>query len=358
MKPDILKKLETGAARYIEVSGLLSAGDAAADLEKFKTLGREMSQLDEPHRLLEQFHAAEKELKNCRNNLETETDKEMRLLYGDEITRLEAELERISEAAELFCRPPEKIEKRPIIIEIRSGTGGNEAALFGGDLFRMYNRYAENKGWKTEIISASPSALGGFKEVIFSIKGDAAFNKLQYESGVHRVQRIPVTEAGGRIHTSAATVALLIEPDDVEVNIDPTELKIDTYRAQGAGGQHVNKTDSAIRITHLPSGLVVECQDERSQHQNRLKAMRLLRARLLAKYQEEQQKKIAEDRRSQVGSGDRSERIRTYNFPQNRVTDHRADITLYQLDIIIEGSLDNLLEPLLSKMHDLDSEVA
>jgi peptide chain release factor 1 len=358
LRPEILKKLETADSRYMEIESMMAAGDISSDLENLKTLSIEMSQLDEPHKLFRRFKAAESELNNCRASMESETEEDMQRLYSEEISRLEEDIGQIEESIEKFFRPPEKVEKRPIIIEIRSGTGGNEAALFGGDLFRMYTRYAENKGWKMEIISSAPTALGGFKEVIFSLKGASAFNRLQYESGVHRVQRIPVTEAGGRIHTSAATVALLVEPDDVEVHIDPTELKVDTYRAQGAGGQHVNKTDSAIRITHLPSGLVVECQDERSQHQNRAKAMRLLRARLLQKYQEEQQQKIAADRRSQVGSGDRSERIRTYNFPQNRVTDHRVDITLYQLETIIAGNLDPLLDQLLEKMHELESEVA
>ena len=358
LRPEILKKLEAAESRYREIESLMMSGDLSSDLEKLKTFGKEMSQLEEPHKLFGRLKAAEIELNNCRLSLESETEEDMHRLYREEIKRLEETLEEIAEMIEKFFRPPEKIEKRPVMLEIRAGTGGNEAALFCGDLFRMYTRYAENKGWKMEMISSSPTALGGFKEVIFSLKGASVFNRLQHESGVHRVQRIPVTEAGGRIHTSAATVALLIEPDDVEVHIDPTELKVDTYRAQGAGGQHVNKTDSAIRITHLPTGLVVECQDERSQHQNRAKAMRLLRARLLLKYQEEQQKKIAEDRRNQVGSGDRSERIRTYNFPQNRVTDHRADITLYQLETIIAGNLDPLLTPLLEKMHELKSDVA
>jgi peptide chain release factor 1 len=358
IKPDILKKLETSHQRYGEIENELASIGADNNIELLKTLGKEMSELTEPRRLYAAFSEASEELQKCARQAETEPDGEMKRLYNEEIERLEAELARIAAAAEAFFRPPEKIEKRPVILEIRQGTGGNEAAIFSGDLFRMYNRYAENKGWKIEMLSASPSSLGGFKEVIFSIRGDSAYNCLRYESGVHRVQRIPVTEAGGRIHTSAATVALLIEPDEVEVNIDPADLKVDTYRAQGAGGQHVNKTDSAIRITHLPTGLVVECQDERSQHQNRAKALRLLRARLLQKLQEEQQRKIAADRRSQVGSGDRSERIRTYNFPQNRITDHRVDITLYQLETIIAGGLDALLEPLIQKMHDQQSEVA
>ncbi len=357
-KPEILKKLASAHERYAEISNELASGAASTNIELLKTLGKELSELEEPNRLYSEFKKASEELEKCTGQQSSESDEEMKSLYADEIERLESETGRIMEAAEAFYKPPEKIEKRPVIIEIRQGTGGNEAAIFSGDLFRMYTRYAENKGWKTEMISASPSSLGGFKEVIFSIRGDNVYNRLQYESGVHRVQRIPVTEAGGRIHTSAATVALLIEPDDVEVHIDPAELKVDTYRAQGAGGQHVNKTDSAIRITHLPTGLVVECQDERSQHQNKAKAMRLLRARLLQKFQEEQQKKIAADRKSQVGSGDRSERIRTYNFPQNRVTDHRAEITLYQLETVIAGELDQLLEPLTLKMHEQQSEVA
>jgi len=354
----MLRKLETLDAKYREIEESLAGNGAAADVELLKKLGKELSQLEEPHRLFTARRDAEDEIRKCSANLDAESDAEMRLLYKDEISDLEREIERIDSAIDEYFHPAEKPETRPVIIEIRSGTGGSEAALFSGDLFRMYTRYAENKGWKTEMISSSPTSLGGFKEVIFSIRGDNVFNRLRYESGVHRVQRIPVTEAGGRIHTSAATVALLVEPDEVEVRVEPAEIRVDTFRAQGAGGQHVNKTDSAIRITHIPTGLVVECQDERSQHQNRAKAMRLLRARLLQKFQEEQQRKIAEDRKNQVGSGDRSERIRTYNFPQNRVTDHRVDITLYQLETVIAGNLDPLLEPLLLKMRDLVPESA
>ncbi|MFC1474994.1 peptide chain release factor 1, partial [bacterium] len=283
-------------------------------------------------------------------------DEEMRSLYNDEIESLRNKLESLeNEIEDMFCGA-EEIETRPAIIEIRSGTGGEEASLFAGDLYRMYSRYAENRGWTVEMLSSSESSRGGFKEVMFSVSGDGVYNRLKYESGVHRVQRVPITEAGGRIHTSAATVAVLIEPDEVEVKIDPGDLKVDTFRAQGAGGQHVNKTDSAIRMTHLPTGLVVECQAERSQHQNRAKALRMLRARLLDRYQEEQQEKISADRRSQVGSGDRSERIRTYNFPQNRVTDHRADITLYKLELVIQGDLDPVLEPLLQHMRTSESD--
>ncbi len=354
MKNDILRKLTSARERYAEIEKELSNAGASAGPDVLKTLGKEFNLLEEPNRLFLEHESLTAEIENCRKNIDSEPDPEMRDLYSREIENLERKLASVGEAAEKFYKPGEAAETRPVILEIRQGTGGNEAALFAGDLFRMYTRYAENKGWKYEMINSSPSSLGGFKEVIVSIRGDGAYNRLRYESGVHRVQRIPITESGGRIHTSAATVAILIEPDEVDIHIDNSELKVDTYRAQGAGGQHVNKTDSAIRITHLPTGITVECQDERSQHQNRAKALRLLRARLLLAKQQEQQNKLDEERRNQVGSGDRSERIRTYNFPQNRVTDHRCELTLYRLDAVVEGILDVLLDPLLEKMTDLE----
>ncbi len=287
------------------------------------------------------------ELEKCRESVKNESDAEMAALYRDEIETLEAaalENEKVL-LSELF---PDEHEKRTnIIVEIRAGAGGLEAALFVGDLFRMYSRYAEMRRWKTEPISARESPLGGFKEIIFAIKGPDCYSRLRYESGAHRVQRVPDTESQGRIHTSTSTVAIMPEPDEVEISIDPKDLRIDTFRAGGKGGQHVNKTDSAIRITHIPTGFSVECQDERSQHQNKAKAMRFLRARLLKMAQEQQQSELARDRKNQVGTGDRSERIRTYNFPQGRVSDHRAGVTVYKLPFIIEGAMDDILDPVI-----------
>ncbi|HOO55642.1 MAG TPA: peptide chain release factor 1 [bacterium] len=357
LKQNTLKKLEFNAKRYTEIENSLASSDISSDPEKLKDLAKEFNSLEPSKRLHDRFHKLETELENCKENISSETDDEMKILYRDEIDSIETQIEHLSKEIEELFNPAQTVENRPVIVEIRQGTGGNEAAIFAGDLFNMYIKYSESKNWKYEIISSAPSALGGFKEIIFSIKGDGAFNLLQFESGVHRVQRVPITEAGGRIHTSASTVAILIEPDEVEVNIDPNDIEVDTFRASGAGGQHVNKTDSAIRITHRPTGITVECQDERSQHQNRAKAMRLLRARLLVKFQEEQQQQIAADRKNQVGSGDRSERIRTYNFPQNRVSDHRVNLTLYKLETIIAGEMDPLLEPLVEQIKEQESEL-
>ncbi|MBQ2756831.1 MAG: peptide chain release factor 1, partial [Oscillospiraceae bacterium] len=255
-------------------------------------------------------------------------------------------MENIAAELKILLLPRDPNDDKNVVVEIRGGAGGEEAALFAGSLFRMYSMYAESKGWKTEILGSNDTELGGFKEVSFLIEGDGAYSKLKYESGVHRVQRVPDTEASGRIHTSTVTVAVLPEVEDVELEILPTDLQIDTYRSGGAGGQHVNKTESAIRITHLPTGIVVECQDERSQHKNKDKAMRVLRSRLYERMQQEQADKIASERRSQVGTGDRSERIRTYNFPQGRVTDHRIGLTLYKIEAIMNGSIDEITDAL------------
>jgi peptide chain release factor 1 len=274
-------------------------------------------------------------------------DADMRELADEELRRLDARLE--AEGLELtrLLIPKDERDDSNIFLEIRAGTGGDEAAIFAGDLFRMYSRYAERQGWKAEVLSESPGEHGGYKEIISRIAGHGAYSRLKFESGTHRVQRVPATEAQGRIHTSACTVAILAELDEVEdVALNPAELRIDTYRASGAGGQHVNKTDSAIRITHLPTGIVVECQDERSQHKNRSRAMALLRAKLLDSERQKQTAQQAQERRLQVGSGDRSERIRTYNYPQGRVTDHRINLTLYQLSAIVDGGLDDVIGPL------------
>lgn len=318
------------------------------DSSKLRALSREASHV---RGIVDAFHqhaALQTELEGAREML-GESDPEMKEMAREEIARLEPELERSVSALRLKLLPPDPYEGRPVLVEIRAGTGGDEAAIFAGDLFRMYSRYAETRSLKVELISSHPITVGGgsgFKEIIASITGDAAYAAFRFEAGVHRVQRVPVTESQGRIHTSAATVAVLPEPDEVEVNIDAKDLRIDTMRAGGPGGQSVNTTDSAVRIVHLPTGLIVQCQDEKSQHKNRDKAMRVLKARLLEKYQAEADAEESEARKAMVGSGDRSERIRTYNYPQNRVTDHRINLTLYKLDAIVAGSLDDLLDGL------------
>jgi peptide chain release factor 1 len=275
-----------------------------------------------------------------------DSDQEVRDMARAELLELEAEQNTLEQQIKLLLLPKDPNDTKNVILEIRAGTGGSEAALFAGDLFRMYTRYAERQGWRVELLSAAEAEIGGFKEVIALVSGQGVYSRFKFESGTHRVQRVPETEAQGRIHTSACTVAVLPEAEDVEVQIDPTELRVDVYRASGAGGQHVNKTESAVRITHLPTGLVVSCQDEKSQHKNRAKAMKVLQARLLDAMRAEQDAKTAADRKSQVGSGDRSERIRTYNFPQGRCTDHRINLTLYRLEAIMEGDLDEVVEAL------------
>ena len=285
------------------------------------------------------------------------SDEDMRAMAREEAESLQAELAVEEKKMQVALLPPDPADNRNIIMEIRAGTGGDEAALFAGDLFRMYNRLSEDRGWKISLLDSNPSNVGGFKEIVFSIEGDAIYRVLRYESGVHRVQRIPATEASGRIHTSAATVAVLPEADDLDaIDIKTEDLRIDVYRASGAGGQHVNTTDSAVRITHLPSGVVVQCQEERSQHRNRDKAMRMLKTKLLDEQRSAEASRAADARRSQIGSGDRSERIRTYNFPQNRLTDHRINLTLYSLDRVMEGGLDELLNTLYDR--DIEERLA
>ena len=275
-------------------------------------------------------------------------DNEFRHMVEEELAELRARKEELDEQLPILLLPRDPNDDKNVIVEIRGGVGGEEAALFAGDLFRMYSRYAEAQGWKVNIMDANPTEIGGFKEISFAVEGQGAYSKLKYESGTHRVQRVPVTESGGRIHTSAVTVAVLPEADEVDVDIRPEELRIDTYRAGGAGGQYVNKTESAIRITHLPTGIVVQCQDEKSQLKNKEKAMRVLRARVLEQAQQQQADAIAADRKSQVGSGDRSQRIRTYNFPQGRVTDHRIGLTLHKLEAVLNGQLDELINALIT----------
>jgi peptide chain release factor 1 len=338
--------LEFTENRYEEVNMKLSDPTIVDDQEQFKKLMREFKTLTP---IIEKYRAYEKAKKTAeesRDMLNTTLDKDFRELVEEELKTARAEMETIAQELTLMLLPRDPNDNKNVIVEIRGGAGGEEAALFGARLYRMYSMYADSKGWKTEVLSINETELGGIKEISFMIDGDAAYSRFKFESGVHRVQRVPETEASGRIHTSTVTVAVLPEAEEVEVDIKTDDLKVDTYRSSGAGGQHINKTESAIRITHIPSGIIVECQEERSQFKNRDKAMTVLRSRLLARKQSEQAEKIAADRRSQVGTGDRSERIRTYNFPQGRVTDHRIGLTLYKLDDILNGNIEEVIDAL------------
>ncbi len=314
--------------------------------EKYIAVAQEYKELKELVSLIEKYENATKELDNVRSMLEEENDEEMREFLKEEQERLEQEIENLDKEIKLALVPRDPEDEKNAIVEIRAGTGGEEAALFARDLFRMYSKYAEKKGWKISVTDLHETPLGGYKEIIFLIEGKGVYGRLKYESGVHRVQRIPVTETGGRIHTSSASVVVLPEAEEQEIEINPEELKIETFRASGPGGQHVNVTDSAVRITHIPTGIVVACQDERSQHKNRAKALRILRARLQDLHRKEHEREIGSKRKSYIGTGDRSEKIRTYNFPQNRVTDHRINLTIYNLEGILDGDLDEILDKL------------
>ncbi len=346
MNPSILAKLEQLEARHAELNALLADPDIIGDQERFRILAKEHAQL-EP--VAAGFQAYQKTLQDlaAAQEMIRDSDPELRVLAEEELFATQQRREDLERQMQWLLIPSDPHDAGNIFLEIRAGTGGDEAALFAGDLFRMYSRYAENRGWRLEILSASEGEHGGYKEIIIRVAGHGAYSRLKFESGAHRVQRVPETESQGRIHTSAATVAILPEVAEIEaVVINPGDLRIDTFRASGAGGQHVNRTDSAIRLTHLPSGIVVECQDERSQHKNRARAMALLQAKLLAAEQEQQQAAQSEARRLLVGSGDRSERIRTYNFPQGRITDHRINLTLYRLSEVLAGNLDPIIDPL------------
>jgi peptide chain release factor 1 len=343
MKDSIRLRLEKLADRFEEVGRLLADPDMAGSSQQFRDLSMEFARLQPVTERYQGFRKLENDLTVAEEML-NDSDASMRSLGEEEMLRVKRELETEESELKKLLVPKDPRDEKNVFLEVRAGTGGDEAAIFAGDLFRMYARYAENNGFTVEIMSESAGEHGGYKEIISRIGGRGAFSRLKFESGTHRVQRVPATEAQGRIHTSACTVAILPELDEVdEVDINPADLRIDTYRSSGAGGQHVNKTDSAVRITHLPSGIVVECQDERSQHKNRSRAMALLKARLLSAQQEKQQSELAQSRKLQVGSGDRSERIRTYNFPQGRVTDHRINLTLYRLPEIMDGRLDELI---------------
>ena len=346
MKDSIRRRLEKTTERFEEVGALLADPDVIGRQNQFRELSMEYARLEPVTARFREFRRLEAE-RAAAAEMASGGDAEMRTLAEDEVREIDARLE--GEALELtrLLVPKDERDDSNIFLEIRAGTGGDEAAIFAGDLFRMYSRYAERQGWKVEVLSESAGEHGGYKEIISRVVGSGAYSRLKFESGTHRVQRVPATEAQGRIHTSACTVAILPELEEVgDVSLNPAELRIDTYRASGAGGQHVNKTDSAIRITHLPTGIVVECQDERSQHKNRSRAMALLRARLRETEQQKQAAQQAQERKLQVGSGDRSERIRTYNYPQGRVTDHRINLTLYQLPAIVDGALDEVIGPL------------
>ncbi len=345
MTPSIRAKLEALTERHEEVGLLLTQPEVIGDNARFRALSREYAQLGPVAAALREHDDAQRELAESRAML---ADPELREMAADDVARLEQRLVELDQALQILLLPTDPRDEGNLFLEVRAGTGGDEAAIFAGDLMRMYLRYAEQRGWKTEIESAHPGEHGGYKEAVARIEGKGAFSRLKYESGTHRVQRVPATESQGRIHTSAATVAIIPDVDEVEdIAINPADLKVDTFRSSGAGGQHVNKTDSAIRITHLPTGVVVECQTERSQHANRDKAMKRLKAQLLDAERTKQAAAEAESRRVQVGSGDRSQRIRTYNFPQGRITDHRINLTLYRLPEILQGDLDELIDALM-----------
>ena len=347
MNESMRAKLSSLGRRLEEIDAMLSSPEVGSDMNKFRDLSRERAEIEPVVQKVREYEKYEKQRAESEELL---SDPDMKELAQAEFTECREKLEQLDKDLEIMLLPTDPNDKRNIFLEIRAGTGGDESALFAGDLLRMYMRYAERQGWKTEIVSKSESDLGGYKEVIVRVIGDGAYSKLKFESGGHRVQRVPATESQGRIHTSACTVAVLPELDEVEeVHIDPSELRIDVYRASGAGGQHVQKTDSAVRITHLPTGLVVECQDERSQRQNKERAMQVLASRLYAMRVAEQQQAEASERKSLIGSGDRSERIRTYNYPQGRVTDHRINLTLYKLDQIMDGDLDEIISALITE---------
>ena len=347
MKSSVRSRLEQLSRRLIEIDALLAEPDAANDMERFRKLSRERAELEPVVTAFASFTRAEDDLASAQQML---SDPEMKAMAQEEIETSKATIEKLEGELQILLLPRDPDDGRSVFLEIRAGTGGDEAALFSGDLLRMYTRYAERMGWKVELMSESASELGGYKEVVARLEGDGAYGRLKFESGAHRVQRVPATETQGRIHTSACTVAVLPEADPaVDIVINPADLRVDTFRASGAGGQHINKTDSAVRLTHLPTGLVVECQDDRSQHRNREKAMQVLAARLKDQQQRERHDKEAAQRKSLVGSGDRSERIRTYNYPQGRLTDHRINLTLYKLQAILEGDLDELTGALLAE---------
>jgi peptide chain release factor 1 len=341
-------RLEAAGNRYDEINHKLSDPQVLANQDEYRRLMKEHSDLEEIVAKFREYKKVKNDIAEAWELLDSTLDRDFRELVQLEYDEAKEKLEEIEKELKFLLVPKDPNDERSVIVEIRGGAGGEEAALFAGVLFRMYTRFAERKHWRTEILDANETEIGGFKEVVFAIEARGAYSRLKYESGVHRVQRVPSTESSGRIHTSTVTVAVLPEVDDVEVDVNPNDLQIDTYRASGAGGQHINKTDSAIRITHLPSGIVVTCQDQRSQYKNKDKAMKVLRARLYERAQQQQNSEVAHARKSQVGTGDRSERIRTYNFPQGRVTDHRIGLTLYKIEEIVDGDIEELVDALIT----------
>ena len=351
MKPSMQKKLAALSDRIQELNTLLSSETITNDMDQYRKITKEHSDITP---IVDEYHAYKKNEANLNEAQSMLSDPEMKEFAQEEIEQCKLKLVTIEDNLQKLLLPKDPSDEKNIFLEIRAGTGGDESALFAGDLFRMYSRYTERQGWKMEIVSSSESEVGGYKEIIIKIIGQGAYSKLKFESGGHRVQRVPDTETQGRIHTSACTVAILPEADEIsDVIINPAEIRLDTYRASGAGGQHINKTDSAVRITHLPTGIVVECQDDRSQHRNKAQAMSVLAARIRDAQIREQQSKLASDRRSLIGSGDRSERIRTYNYPQGRITDHRINLTLYKIEAITDGDMEELINAL-SNEHQAD----
>jgi len=347
-RPDIMfAKLDELKEKLTSLETKLSDPVIITNQHKYKKTAQEHAKVARLYAMYSQYQKVNQELANNKSLLQDEEDAELLELVRSDISELTEKAKELEQGIKLLLLPKDPNDEKNIFLEIRAGTGGNEAALFVGDLFKMYGRFADLQGWKVEVMNSSPIGIGGFKEMIALVSGNQVYSKLKYESGVHRVQRVPETEAQGRIHTSAVTVAVLPEAEDVEIHIEPHDIRVDVFRSSGPGGQSVNKTESAIRLTHLPTGLVVSCQDEKSQHKNKAKAMKVLRARLLDKMEQDQHDKISEDRKSQVGSGDRSERIRTYNYPQGRVTDHRINLTLYKLEAILLGRLDEVINPLI-----------
>lgn len=349
MKASILSKLDLLSERHEEIAGLLSEIEVINDQNRFRGLSMEYSQLEDVVKAFTEYRAAEQDMQAAQDMLKDD-DADMREMAQEELDDARERMEQLEVQLQKLLLPTDPNDNSNVFLEIRAGTGGDEAAIFAGDLFRMYSRYAERKRWQIEVLNTNEGEHGGFKEIIVRIIGVGAYSNLKFESGAHRVQRVPETESQGRVHTSAATVAVIPETADVEkIEINPSDLKVDTFRASGAGGQHVNKTDSAIRLTHIPTGTVVECQDERSQHKNRARAMSLLQARIYDAEKQKQDKEQAAERKSLVGSGDRSERIRTYNYPQGRLTDHRINLTLYKLDDIMQGNLEHVIDPLMNE---------
>ncbi len=344
----LIEKLAEIEEKFRKLEEELSKPEVYSDYEKMKRIAKEKAELEPIVEKFQKLKEVLKRIEECEEIIDQDADKELIELAKEELKALEEEKEQLESELKLLLLPKDPRDEKNIFLEIRAAAGGEEAALFAAELFRMYSRYAERKGWKVQLLDVNVTGRGGFKEVVALIEGKGAYSRLKYEVGVHRVQRVPETESGGRIHTSTATVAVLPEVEEFEVEIKPEELKIETFRASGPGGQHVNVTDSAIRITHLPTGIVVQCQDERSQHKNREKAMRILRAKLKEMMEKKQQEEISEERRKQVGTGERSEKIRTYNFPQNRVTDHRIGLTLYKLEDILDGDLDEIIDALIA----------